>query len=431
MSAVDWKKFEAAVLAASLAALSKTMKRSPETLYAVAFHEFYAETHELIARPCLAANSIEALEENETSRWSSADWKWIQIDYLNADLRKLHRTLDKLAASKDEAFWNSTFDRFVKSFIHVARQLRPKVRQVAKTTKNFASLVFIDGDDGQILKRTTTPSQLREFFPGLEEDLETTRQRAAQPAQSQLEVYRKDISDFEEEIVRLGVEAIPMLREALSDPQQAWSAADCIGLIGEADPETVRILKRKAKTGHEQRIHETTALGRLGEVEFLLTLADSARTRDVAIQGLCSLYLSTYYPARKTLQLDYRPLERLLEKPGCARKVKKLYSGNCDLAATDVDEALRGLKSRHAVIREHAVISLGDRRLGKEAASRILPAVAARLRDRSPTVRRLAILSLSYWKKQAKPFAPDIRKLFKDPNPDVAYTARHIVKEIS
>ena len=47
------------------------------------------------------------------------------------------------------------------------------------------------------------------------------------------------------------------------------------------------------------------------------------------------------------------------------------------------------------------------------------------------TVRRLAILALSGWKKTARPYAAAIRRLFDDPNADVASTAKHCLKEVS
>ena len=122
----------------------------------------------------------------------------------------------------------------------------------------------------------------------------------------------------------------------------------------------------------------------------------------------------------------------MLEKPACKGNVEKaLASARCELTEADVDEALRGLESKHAVVREHAVRVLGDRRLGAKITARILPALATRLQDRSARVRRLAILSLSYWKKTAKPYAAEIRKLFKDPDADVAFIAKHSVKELS
>jgi hypothetical protein len=208
-------------------------------------------------------------------------------------------------------------------------------------------------------------------------------------------------------------------------------AADCLAKIGISSPDVLRALKQRARQAHGLAFHDTIALAVLGEVDFLLELADSTQTRDIAVRGICGLYSFWLNSCQQPRILNYRPLELLLQRPACNRRIKELYSGHCEITEASVDEALRGLESEHTVIREHAVVVLGDRRLGAEAAARILPALATRLQDRSATVRRLAILSLSRWKKAARPYAAQIRKLFKDPNINVAFTARHSQKEVS
>ena len=60
MPSFNWKAFENAVARAALAAVGKVMDKHAESFYAVVFHEFYAETHDVIAVPCLAANTIGA-----------------------------------------------------------------------------------------------------------------------------------------------------------------------------------------------------------------------------------------------------------------------------------------------------------------------------------------------------------------------------------
>ncbi len=82
------------------------------------------------------------------------------------------------------------------------------------------------------------------------------------------------------------------------------------------------------------------------------------------------------------------------------------------------------------MIREHAVLVLGDRRLGKRASERILPALALRLQDRNANVRRLAVLAITYWKKIAKPYASQIRKMFNDQDNGVSQAAKWYLKEL-
>lgn len=168
----------------------------------------------------------------------------------------------------------------------------------------------------------------------------------------------------------------------------------------------------------------------LGDVDFVLELADQAKTRGIAIRGISSLYSCMLNWSLHPKPLDYRPVERLLEKRNCQALVTKLFSGPCEIKPEDVDEALRGLKSKHAVIREHAVVVLGERNLAKQA-ERILPAIADLLLDRTANVRRLTIIALSRRKKGALPYLAEIRKLFKDPDPEVSSTAKHYAKELA
>jgi hypothetical protein len=428
---LDWKNFEAAVFDAALAAITQLMDRHAGSYYAVAFHEFYAERDGVIAMPCLAANTEGYLAETEDSRWSSADWKWTQIKFATAGIRKLHRAIEEAATSGDESDWEETHARFMDAFVSVAKKLTAALRKHPRTGKDFGVFLFSEDDEIEILKRCMTLAKFKKLFPQLQAKGEATKRRESSPLDSKLQIYRQHLRDYEYEILKLGAAALPMLRDALEDKKQGWAAADLLARLGIPDPDSIRILKQHARKGHELAFHDTIALALLGEVDFLLELADSAKTRDVAIRGISSLYSVWLDWCLQPRKLDYRPVEQLLEKPACKGKVSRLFSGPCHIDERDVDEALRGIASKHAVIREHAVIVLGDRRLGAKLATRILPALAARLTDRTATVRRLAIIALCYWKKAAKPYAAEIRKLFKDPNADVALMAKHYLKEVS
>jgi hypothetical protein len=431
MRSIDWKNVQDAVFDAALAAITRLMDRNAATFYAVVFHEFYAEAGGVIAMPCLAANTVEYLAGKEDSRWSSADWKWARINYATAETRKLHRDIERAAISRDEAFWEQVHAGFLEVFVKVAKKLTAGLRKHPRADKDFGVFVFAEEDEIEVLRRCVTPARFKKLFPQLQAELDGAKQAAGSPLDGKLATYRQDLRRYEKEILSLGAQALPMLREALQDQEQAWAAADCLAKIGVPDPEVIRVLKRRALKADELAFHDTIALALLGEVDFLLVLADSPKTRDIAVQGIRSLYSIWLNWCRQPRTLDYRPLERLLEKPGCKGKVKGLYSGTCEITEAGVDEALRGLESRHALIREHAITILGDRRLGAKAATRVLPALVARLQDRSATARRLAILSLSRWKKVARPYAAEVRKLFDDPNADVAFAAKHYLNEVS
>jgi hypothetical protein len=94
----------------------------------------------------------------------------------------------------------------------------------------------------------------------------------------------------------------------------------------------------------------------------------------------------------------------------------------------EIDEALRGLKSPHVMIRQHGVCILGERGLGPAAGKRILPALGVCLNDSQPNVRRLAIHNISYWKAAAKPYLPAIKRLHQDNDQSVRAAAKSVAK---
>jgi hypothetical protein len=73
----------------------------------------------------------------------------------------------------------------------------------------------------------------------------------------------------------------------------------------------------------------------------------------------------------------------------------------CDISPTDVPEALRGAKSPHVLVRKHAVCVLGERRLGDAVGRGVIPELRAIAEtDSDSEVRRLAALSLKWWKAE-------------------------------
>jgi len=80
---------------------------------------------------------------------------------------------------------------------------------------------------------------------------------------------------------------------------------------------------------------------------------------------------------------------------------------------------IRGMRPSHLIIRQHAVCVARERKLGTAAGKKLLPAIVERFQDSNANVRRLTILSLSYWKAAAKPFHAEARKLIDDPDANV------------
>lgn len=433
MSEIDWKGFESLVSNKVLETLTRLLDRQKKPIYAAAFHEFYCEMDGPIAMPCLAANSDEAAAIEAGNHWSSADWKWIEITYSTPEIRKAHKAIEK-EACREGGNWEKTQKRFVDAFIKVAKELSKQLGKHPQVTKDFGVFVFLEDEaetEIDALKRCMSPAKFKRLFPDMQAMLDDASHLAASSPDTKLARYREDLREHEQAILKLGEQAIPMLRDALNDDEQCWAAADLIAKIGVADPLTIEILKDRAWSGMALAFHDTIALALLGEIEFLLELAREPRTQIIAIRGISSLYSTLMnHWCQHPQPLDYRPMERLMAIPGCEAKVFELFSGSRSITPEDVDEALRGLESQHDGIREHAVCTLGNPKLGKKLAGKILPALAARLQDTSATARRLAIVSLSYWKKQASPFAGEVRKLFKDPDPQVASFAKQFISAV-
>lgn len=425
-------QFELVLQATVESAVSQLMSRDTGRFYCVAFHEFYAEVDGPVTMPLLAASTEESIAGRSDQRWSSADWKWRNIKYLTPELRKLHRAMQKHAVSGDEAVWQSTYARFMDMFIKVARRLTGQFQKHEQTTRDFAGLVFTEDDEIATLQRCLTAARFRKIFPHLASDLDAQSKLATRPSSDKFQAWREDLYRYQPEILKLGKPAIPFLCEVLtSNANDDWVAASLLAKIGIADAKAIQILKARAASGHGGARHDVNALAVLGEAKFLLQLATQAKTRDVAVQGLCCCYSRFMDASRQEHRLDYQPMERLLALPGCKGQVEELYSGACQIQPDDVEEALRGLASKHAVIREHAVSVLGNPKLGTQSAKRILPALAERLQDKSSVVRRLAILSLGRWKKAAAPFVVDVKRLTKDSDSTVAEFAKRFVKELT
>lgn len=433
MRGSDWKAYESTLLEAATVAATALLDKRRGAFYAMAFHEFYAEAGDHIALPCLAAHTEERLAGDESSRWSSPDWHWTDIKYQNRALRHLHRVLDREAMEQEMAAWEATYARLVEAFVRVAKQLSRKLAKHPRAGKDFGVFVFTDADDSaRVLQRCMTPKKFKRLFPDLEEELAGRRQLEASADDVKLARYRRDIRQHHDDILRLGDKAIPMLLEALQDDGQAWAAADLLGKHGNANPEVIETLRRRASAGHETRFHEAGALALLGDIDFLLKLAESAKAAEVAVRGIALRTSCAASDCQRDIPLDYRPIEALLEIPAAKKQAARELNetSSIDIVPSDVEEALRGLGSKHVAVRVHACGVLGERRLGKKAGERVLPELAGCLQDRSATVRRLAIVALSGWKKAARPWVGEIRKRFKDPSDSVATTARHYAKEI-
>jgi len=121
-------------------------------------------------------------------------------------------------------------------------------------------------------------------------------------------------------------------------------------------------------------------------------------------------------------------IERWPELEPALREELKPGTPFCRISREGVDEALAGLDSPHGVVRRHAVAVLDDRGLGEDVGARVLPRLARVIRsDPDPVVRRLAVLSLTWWRQEARPYLDAVRAALDDPDDSVRDTAEHVL----
>jgi HEAT repeat protein len=233
--------------------------------------------------------------------------------------------------------------------------------------------------------------------------------------------------DAQAELLRMGEDAIPALIGALRDPKNGWTAAMVLSRIGIPSVEAVDALREMAAGGHWY----STALGSLGDHKWLAT-----QPPDVAVHGLVAPFLAIASEGGAAPEFDYHPLEAFLTIQGdVASKLVEsaLKPGQSyrKLTASDVPEAVRGLTSKHAVIRWHACASLGNRSLGARCEKSILPALAVCLEDEHHLVRRLCALAIGRWKTAAQPYVQKLQvMLTEDDNEVVRNIVKHALSNI-
>ena len=203
----------------------------------------------------------------------------------------------------------------------------------------------------------------------------------------------------------MGSAAIPAVIPLLSQKNDAYRGAKLLADIGIADGAAIDALSvALSKTRGPDQIWVAAALSRLGGLDLVL-----ARVADLLPEVVVGAVKAPYTAFRdhtaNPRPLDYEPLEGFLSGyPEMALLLEKELapgSSYCEIEAPEADEAIRGLSSAHALVRQHAVCVVGARRLGDEVGARVIP-LLTRLETADPDadVRRLAGLSLSDWKVQ-------------------------------
>jgi hypothetical protein len=439
--AFSWSNLEAACAAEAARVARRVFRKNPRHTFYAAALQSYRELDRTICLPCLALNSVEALQKQQGAAapydMASANWRWFLPLVKTPKLKRLQKALDSEANRSTQGHWYRTETRFLSTMVRVAKRIYRDLKNHKQTTRDFC-VYFDDEEDPRGLPRRCMSKSLymKHFHDGESaEGTEATTPVSKLTLPEKLERYLADLFDHEDEIAALGEVAIDSLIAKLGDEEDGWNAALLLGRIGVANSSVIRALRQQVRNISGAAHWSASALAMLGDTKYLFKLAEDDALAEIAIRGLAFPYEEfgdpDDWPRRP--KLDYGVFERLLDRksPAWTRIVTDALSpgrGFVSIRSDEIDEALRALQSPHVLIRQHAVCILDNRALGPAAGKRILPALVECLEDSHANVRRLAILSISSWKAAAKPYLPAIKLLFQDKNANVRETARWELK---
>jgi HEAT repeat protein len=434
--ALDWESFEKALgdeLHGALAALGQS--HPTQVFYAVALHGVYAELDGLLSLPQLGANTVEAGAPPDGSFWGArfnpGDWEHAELPLDQDRALALERALTEEACRDTPEHWADTHEKYLRVLVRLAARLRDAAPTLLPVSPDFVAFIH-DEAQVELARETIAPEHFNALFPVTAGAARQRAELAEKPPTERVQQLVAALGSFGEgvtsefaqaELAQLGAVAVPALLSLLQHPKRRWLAAKLLGEIGCATPEVIQALRPHAA----KELWAPVALGMLGDDTWLMEQPPA-----VAIGGLTAL-LKAISTNVRCPPLSYAALEQYLDRagqPAILLAEDDLAPGSSyrSIQPDDLNEALRALASPHAVIRWHACSLLGDRALGKTAGTLILPALAARLTDPHPIVRRLAVLSLSYWKSAAKPHRPAIQALAQDPDETVRKIVAHVLQ---
>lgn len=440
MARFDWAGLERDLTDAVVRAVSAVVaEHSDERFYAAALWLLYRESDGPIHFPMLSVNSVEALAETdpddrEDLRWSPADWAYQDADWLPDD--RWPRDLTAFACRGTGEQWDAAFSRFVTALVNVCKRARRELRGLP--------VVVLDPElHEELIPRILSAAEVRRHFPEFDEEARARADLSAlSPADraafliGRLGTFDGPITgeDAERALRDLGAAAVPGLVALLAVRDEAWQAAKLLADIGIADDAVVAGLAAAVR-GHNgpDRSWAAAALSRLGHLDVVLAASPPV---DDVVDAVAAPYKGFRDHAVAPPALDYAPLERIIdERPDVVAGLEKELapgSSMCTITADEVDEALRGTGSRHALVRRHAVDVLGERRLGAAVGRRALP-VLARLAvdDPDALVRRLAVVGLSFWGRRSRPYLDAGRAACDDPDPTVRVAATNWLRDVS
>jgi hypothetical protein len=367
---------------------------------AVALSELYAETDGFIEAPSLFLNDdgedLDSLRDWETVLHDWAPEPWI-------------KALTAEACSGTVSHWEDVFARYQDVLARIC---------VAAGARLGIPVFYVEHGScyGEMLARCLTPSQLHSLFPEVVARQAERERVSALPPGEQIAHYVSRLNRYDgligseeaQNALRgFGSAAIPALLPLLRQPEQVWLAAKLLADIGVPDDTVISALSAALAASTPDspgQLWSCRALAQLGRLD--LVLADASNlSREALVTAVAARYTAFRDHGAHPLSLDYRPLEEFLSEheaiaPAVADELKPGTS-YCVISSAEVSEALRGTTSTHVLVRKHAVCVLGERRLGDSVGRAVIPQLRAIAEtDHDSEVRRLAALSLTWWKAE-------------------------------
>ncbi|MBL6280337.1 DUF4303 domain-containing protein [Micromonospora fiedleri] len=446
----DWGGFEQVLTDALVRTVQTVIAQRPDQrFYAAAWGEIYRETDGAITLPMFGMNSREAVQQRPAEHradvaWSIADREEFDLDWLPANVnRRWQQELTAFARRGNTRQWEQTFGRYLTALVTACRRARRRLRDSGVVDRDFLVLVLDHEHAEVLLRRVLSERELHRHFPDLDRRRVEMARIAALPPGEQARHYVSLLGDHgglvsaedaAQALITLGLPAAAASIPLLGRAGQAWQAAKLLADLGLPDGQVIEALTIALdRLDGLDHLWVARALARLGRLDVVLARADRL-ARETVVTAVAAPYGSFRDHGRNPLALDYRPLEEVLRsRPEYATALAdELTPGTtpCRINTDEVDEALRGLRSPHVVVRRHAVSVLGDRQLGRLAGQRILPALSnTMVQDQDPTVRRLAVLSLQWWQRDAHAYLAVVRSVLDDPVEEVRAAAAYWIRE--
>ncbi len=432
MANFDWDAWQAALLDVFRGGL-KDLGRAhgAEPIYALALYGVYRERDGALYLPLLGAATQAGGPPADgggfwSARFNPPDWDLEELP-LGGQSEALEKALIAEATRATVSHWREVESAYFEVLVAIAKRLRDEAPSVLDVTDDFICFWHDAAGGPELAARTIPDALFKRLFARQVAEADELAAARAQPEheRARLLVTRFGCyegittEDAQRELLALGGVAVPAVVDALADPECGWTAAKVLGQIGVSTPEAIAALRERAE-GHWC----AKALGMLGDHAWLETQPPA-----VAVNGLCAPLQAITAGVAKPL--DYRPLERFLdaadvETHALVDNALAPGSSYVEMRASDLDEAICGLGSDHAVVRWHAASLVGERALGSSVGKQVLPLLVQRLSDANPLVRRLAVLSIDRW-KATKRHQATIEALRDDPDEVVARIAAAVL----